>query len=72
LKEAKNKRFYCNANRIPHIYRQTRNKCQYAISHFSVWRKQEEADNTDNRLFGTPGAKGFKTLFFSITDALGK
>ena len=28
----------------PHIYKETRNKHQYAISHFSAWRKKEDAE----------------------------
>jgi len=28
----------------PHIYRETRNKHQYAISHFSAWRKKSAAE----------------------------
>jgi SAM-dependent methyltransferase len=31
--------------KYPHIYRQTRNKHQYAISHFSVWRKNKVDDD---------------------------
>ena len=29
----------------PHIYKETRNKHQYAISYFSAWRKKEDAES---------------------------
>merc|ERR1711978_839114 len=29
----------------PHIYKETRNKHQYAISYFSAWRKKQDAEN---------------------------
>ena len=34
--------------KFPHIYRQTRNKHQYAISHFSVWRKNKVDSEDEN------------------------
>ena len=41
-------------NRIPHIHHQTRNKCQYAISNFSVWRKQDSAEKSNKKLYDVP------------------
>ena len=40
------------STRFAHIHRQTRNKCEYAISNLSVWRKQNRELN--NKLYDTP------------------
>ena len=40
--------------RFAHIHRQTKHKCQYAISHFSVWRKHEGREGGESQLFKTP------------------
>merc|ERR1712032_1777605 len=39
-------RMHCDGalESYPHIYKETRNKHQYAISHFSAWRKKEDAE----------------------------
>jgi SAM-dependent methyltransferase len=40
------------SKKFAHIYRQTRNKCQYAISNLSVWRKL--LMEKDMKLYDTP------------------
>jgi len=38
-----------------HIYKETRNKHQYAISNFSVWRKKFDAESDEDNILFSPG-----------------
>ena len=54
----------------PHIYKETRNKHQYAISHFSAWRKKEDAEGIQLTAEEEVIFKYYLQLSFSFQERL--